>query len=105
MDKVKFFALSLVSLFTTVMLWVDGLFSRRAAESGVPVESIGQADSFAFWRLWVPLIVVQIVVVTLIHRLSGTRVQRNIVYFGVFLFVMATLYALTGFQQLGTTLQ
>ena len=99
MNSKKFNLLSMVSLTTSLMLWVDGWFSRAAVKSGVQAGNLDVGNQLAFWRLWVPLLMVQIVVVVLVHRDAPSPVQRNISYFGIFFFVIASLFALTGFEQ------
>ena len=105
MDNLKFLALGAVSLFTSIMLWIDGVYSRAALQQGINPESMAHVDKLAFWRLWVPLIAVQIVIVVLMHYQLTTRTQKNLIYFGVFLFATASLYALSGFHQLSQLME
>ena len=95
----KFVALVFGSALSSAMLYVDGLFARRAAVVSVTAVT-EQSQNMAFWQLWVPLLLVQIVVVVLVHRDTPSPLQRNLIYFGVFIFLIATLYSLTGFHQL-----
>ena len=105
MNNAKFLALATVSVFTSMMLWVDGVFSRAALHQGVNAESVEHLDKLAFWRLWLPLLAVQIVIVVLVNYQSATHKQKNLIYFGVFLFATASVYALVGFQQLSLSLK
>ncbi|MGR8948904.1 MAG: hypothetical protein ACU84Q_12710 [Gammaproteobacteria bacterium] len=100
----KFASLAVVSILTSAMLFVDGRFSRLAALQSGNSASIEQSQNMAFWQLWVPLLLVQIVLVVLVRRAQPTTVQRNIIYLGIFLFVIATLYSITGFHILTRTL-
>ena len=105
MDKFKFFGLAVVSIFTSMMLWIDGIYSRAALEADIDAENVAHIDELAFWRLWLPLLAVQIVIVVLVNYQSATHNQKNLIYFGVFLFATASVYALVGFQQLSLSLK
>lgn len=105
MDKFKFLGLAVVSIFTSIMLWIDGIYSRAAREADMDAENVAHIDELAFWRLWLPLLAVQIVIVVLVNYQSATQKQKNAVYIGVFLFATASVYALVGFRQLGLSLK
>ena len=97
---IKFLALSVGSALSSAMLFIDGIFARRAAAAVGSSQVTEPTQHMAFWQLWVPLLLVQIVVVVLIHRDAAPSLQRNIIYFGVFIFITASLYSVTGFHLL-----
>ena len=104
MNKPKFIALAVVSSIASFMLIIDGIFSRLAAKNMSTQSVAEQAPDFAFWPLWLPLLLVQLVVLALNYRGQAADFQRNVIYFGVFLFIAASMYALLGHEMLKTQL-
>ncbi len=96
MNSRKFFALIGVSSVASIMLIIDGAFSRIAANQNNKEGIAEQVGDFAFWPLWLPLLLVQIVVIALSLRSGLHHQQRNIIIFMLFLFLSASMYSLIG---------
>lgn len=100
MNNKKFLALTIVSFVGTAMLVIDGFFSRIAFQQ-YRTEHVGeQLTDFAFWPLWLPLLLVQLVVVALGFRAGASTTQRNAIILLVFVFFVASLYSLIGHETL-----
>lgn len=100
MNRKIFFALISVSSLASLMLVIDGAFSRISLEK-YQTQSVGeQLTDFAFWPLWLPLMLVQLVVVVLALRGGVDAVQRNIITFMIFIFVTASMYSFIGHDTL-----
>lgn len=82
------------------MLFIDGWYARRLMNSEINATNPDTVLSMAYWQLWIPLLFVQVVVLALAHRNHATIVQRNVIYLGVFLFSIASLYSLIGYEAL-----
>lgn len=102
MKRVKFLGLTSVSCLSSIMLVIDGVFSRLAANNFSPSDFDEQINDFAFWPLWLPLLLVQVVVIALAYRGELNSLQRNIVIFMIFLFLAASMYSLIGHEMLTT---
>ena len=100
MYKTKFIALTVVSSVASLMLIVDGIFSRLAADNLSTERSPEQVVDIAFWPLWLPLLLVQVVVLALTYRGRANDFQRNVIYFGVLFFITASMYSLLGHETL-----
>jgi len=100
MKTPKFIALVTVSIMASVMLIIDGIFSRLATDNTPALGASEQVPDFDFWPLWLPLLLVQIVVVALTYRGLAGSFQRNVIYLGVFIFIAASIYSLAGHEML-----
>ena len=82
------------------MLIIDGIFSRGAAGSFTLGSSDEQINDFALWPFWLPLLLVQIVVIALCYRGGVNQFQRNTIILMIFLFIIASMYSLIGHEML-----
>ncbi|MEM7468861.1 MAG: hypothetical protein AAF387_18495 [Pseudomonadota bacterium] len=102
MKTSKFSLLCVVSLLTSVMLFVDGLFARRAVGMRDQLALQQQDVTLSFFQLWIPLALVQVVVFVLILRAGAASPRKHFILIGIFIFSVASLYSLTGYHQLNS---
>lgn len=100
MKRKIFLALIGVSSLASTMLGIDGVFSRISLEKYRTQSIAEQLTDFAFWPLWLPLLLVQVVVVALAFRGGANPVQRNAIIFMVFVFLVASTYSFIGHETL-----